>query len=61
MPKLLENVLIDGRVRLAGEDISEADATGVRLEVFAPVVSSASNEPVDEAEKQSRRRSPAKK
>ena len=35
MPKLTENVLIDGRVRLVGEDISEADATGVRPEVFA--------------------------
>lgn len=36
MPKLTENVLIGGRVRLAGEEISEADAEGVRPEVFAP-------------------------
>lgn len=35
MPKLIENVLIGGRVRLAGEDVSEADAKGVRPEVFA--------------------------
>ncbi len=35
MPKLIENVLIGDRVRLAGEDISEADAKGVRPEVFA--------------------------
>lgn len=35
MPKLIENVLIGGRVRLAGEDVSEADARGIRLEVFA--------------------------
>lgn len=35
MPRLIENVLIDGRVRLAGEDISEVDAKGVRPEVFA--------------------------
>lgn len=35
MPKLTENVLIGDRVRLAGEDISEADAKGVRPEVFA--------------------------
>lgn len=34
MPRLTENVLIGGRVRLAGEDISEADAQGVRPEVF---------------------------
>ena len=44
MPKLIENVLIGGRVRLAGEDVSEADAKGVRSEVFEsapapPVVS----------------------
>ena len=39
MPKLTENVLIGGRVRLAGEDVTEADAKGVRPEVFesAPV------------------------
>lgn len=36
MPKLIENVLIGDRVRLAGEDISDADAKGVRPEVFAP-------------------------
>lgn len=36
MPKLTENVLIGGRVRLAGEDVSEADAVGVRPEVFEP-------------------------
>lgn len=36
MPKLTENVLIGGRVRLAGEDISEADANRVRPEVFEP-------------------------
>lgn len=36
MPKLTENVLIGGRVRLAGEDVSEADAKSVRPEVFAP-------------------------
>ena len=35
MPKLTENVLIGGRVYLAGEDVSEADAKGVRSEVFA--------------------------
>lgn len=35
MPKLTENVLIGDRVRLAGEVISEADAKGVRPEVFA--------------------------
>lgn len=35
MPKLTENVLIGDRVRLAGEDISETDAKGVRPEVFA--------------------------
>lgn len=35
MPRLTENVLIGGRVRLAGEDISDADAKGVRSEVFA--------------------------
>lgn len=35
MPKLIENVLIGDRVRLAGEDVSEADAKGVRPEVFA--------------------------
>ena len=37
MPKLTENVLIGGRVRLVGEDVSEADAKGVRPEVFAAV------------------------
>lgn len=36
MPKLIENVLIGGRVRLAGEEISDADAKGVRSEVFEP-------------------------
>lgn len=36
MPKLIENTLIGGRVRLAGEEISEADAKNVRPEVFAP-------------------------
>lgn len=36
MPRLTENVLIGGRVYLAGEDISDADAKGVRPEVFAP-------------------------
>lgn len=36
MPKLTENVLIGGRVRLAGENISEVDAKGVRPEVFEP-------------------------
>lgn len=34
MPKLTENVLIGDRVYLSGEDISEADAAGVRPEVF---------------------------
>lgn len=34
MPRLTENVLIGDRVHLAGEDISEADAKGVRPEVF---------------------------
>lgn len=34
MPKLIENVLIGGRVRLAGEDVSEEDARGIRPEVF---------------------------
>lgn len=36
MPKLTENVLIGGRVRFVGEDVSEADAAGVRPEVFEP-------------------------
>lgn len=47
MPKLITNVLIGGAVRLAGEDISEADARGVRPEVFAPDAS-APREPSDE-------------
>lgn len=34
MPRLTENVLIGDRVYLAGEDVSEADAKGVRPEVF---------------------------
>lgn len=34
MPKLIENVLIGGRVRLVGEDVSEDDARGIRPEVF---------------------------
>ena len=40
MPKLTENVLIGGRVRLAGEDVSEVDAKGVRPEVFEPAPAS---------------------
>lgn len=34
MPRLTENVLIGDRVHLAGEDVSEVDAKGVRPEVF---------------------------
>lgn len=37
MPRLTENVLIGGQVRLAGEDVSAADAAGVRSEVFETV------------------------
>ena len=45
MPKLIENVLIGDRVRLVGEDISEADAKGVRPEVFATEKAPAAEEP----------------
>lgn len=34
MPKLTENVLIGGRVRLAGEEISNKEAEGVRADAF---------------------------
>lgn len=50
MPRLTENVLIGGRVRLAGEDISEVDAEGVRPEVFAE------DRPADGSVKSSRAR-----
>lgn len=62
MPKLTENVLVGGQVRLAGEDISEQDARGIRSEVFEQA--EADPEPAEsqpEAAKQSRRRSPARK
>ena len=45
MPRLTENVLIGERVRLAGEDISEADAKSVRPEVFATEKAPAADEP----------------
>lgn len=45
MPRLTENVLIGARVRLAGEDISEVDAKGVRPEVFAVEDALAADEP----------------
>lgn len=48
MPRLTENVLIGERVRLAGEDISEADAKSVRPEVFASKEAPAADEPKSE-------------
>jgi hypothetical protein len=47
MAKLIENVLIGDRVRLVGEDISEADAKGVRPEVFATSEAPATSETDD--------------
>lgn len=48
MPKLIENVLIGDQVRLVGEDVSEADAKGVRPEVFAGAEDPSESETTDD-------------
>lgn len=50
MPKLIENVLIGGRIRLAGEDVSEADARGIRPEVFEQASADADGQSTDPKE-----------
>lgn len=48
MPKLAENVLIGGVVRLAGENVSDADAKNIRADAFVSGGASEADEKADQ-------------
>lgn len=57
MPKLAENVLIGGVVRLAGEDVSDADAKGIRADAFVSEDASDADEKAEQARSRGKRTS----